>query len=202
MNKIERLKELNDLLKSGVISESEFNTLKIEVIKDENTSIDKDSFVSNKQKINFKSFHNSSNEIITAPDIEFLDFKNISGDDLSKIKPFLELKQIYAPSEMTADEISLFSSNFSEMETNEIISRRPGLNYTTNARVCLFTSIGVLVLVIFNPLLIFICGFLMVGVGIAGIGVLNKGNATNMDKNIIYLSFALIAVSIAIFKFS
>ncbi len=139
---------------------------------------------------------------MNAPNVEFIDFNNISKESLKLIEPFLRLKQIHAPEEMTQDEIDLFNSIFTEAQTYEMNSERSGFNYVAHSIFCVLVSIGILILVLFHPLMIFITGFLMVVIGISGIITLNKADATNMDKRAIYLSFVLIAISIAIYKLS
>jgi hypothetical protein len=202
MDKITKIKELNDLFKSEAISETEFNTLKSEVIQGEDFNNSGTKQVSNLQKITLKSFQDSNGEIVLPPKIEFVDLKNVIDSELEELKPFLRLKQIHAPEEMTKDEIDLFNSIFTEAQTYEMNSERSGFNYVANSIFCVLVSIGILILVLFHPLMIFITGFLMVVIGISGIITLNKMDATKMDKRAVYISFVLIAISIAIFKFS
>ncbi len=145
MDKLLKLKQLKGLLDDGLITQEEFSKLKSEVInnksvsdhqtvdataKDENkTNFSSDTNQRDREKIILNSFEDCEGKKIVHPEIEYLNFKNITKEELGILKPFLRLKQIHAPSEMSKDEITIIEKVFSPLEIATMNSERAGFNH-------------------------------------------------------------------------
>lgn len=207
MNKLEKLKELGELLKSNAINDIEFETLKHEVLFSDDNAVLQNEALKNskkvdleKERIQLKSFKDNNDKLIESPKLEYINFKDIINDEIKLIKPFLRLKQMHAPEDMTQDEIVLGEKLFSTSEILQINSERSGFNYVTSSFFSVITALGCLLLIVFHPLLIFITGFLTVGVIITGLTTLNRLDSTKLDKRAVYLSFVLIGSGFIIYK--
>lgn len=124
MSKIDKLNELNDLLKSSIITEQEFTKLKNEIL-----SFNQEVKNANQKRVYFNSFLNNVGKHIEKPQIEFLDVDNINNSDLLILKKFLAEKQKDAPHLMTQDEINVANKIFTADDIYTINSNRIGFNF-------------------------------------------------------------------------
>jgi hypothetical protein len=196
---IEKLKELGELLTSGVISEVEFNSLKTDLLKQNFEQQEPSSAIKseNAKKIRLKGFHGADSQFVSPPQIAELDIDNISKEDEKKLKAFLRLKQIFCPYEMTQDEIEIGSKLFSQLEIEKINSERPGLNFSWAVIISVLASGFAFFLMYISPCF----GFLGAGTGMASatfisLYVLTRVSATKLDR---ILSVLAILLSIGAF---
>jgi hypothetical protein len=206
INKIEKLTELNDLLKSGAITLEEFEKFKKELLGSSNASDPSfdnnvnDSFEKGKERIILKSYRNNLGEIVEPPSIRELDFKNLSKSEIEVLSNFIRGKQIHAPAEFTEDEINLGNKIFTKAEIDEMNSERSGFNHPWSSILSVFCAGITLFVIMISPCLIFIvgggsflCGFF------CAITVLNKMDATKLDKTFAYIGLILSIVSVIVF---
>ncbi|PCI98011.1 MAG: hypothetical protein COB15_06665 [Flavobacteriales bacterium] len=210
-SKIEKLQELQELFKSEAISKEEFETLKKEILEDK--SIPKEKVEAKKEpqqlekeekkkgkKVILKGFYNSKNSRVEAPKIVYLDFDDISDEEIKLLKPFIKKKYSDAPSEMTPDEISIGDKLFSFGEIDRINAKRGGFNYAFESIFSLVLACFALFIMLFLPCLILLGG---VGGTIAAIVmalmVVNKSDATQLDRNFSYAALVIVAVCIFLY---
>jgi hypothetical protein len=202
MNKIEKLNELNELYKSGVISKDEFDNLKKEIIEaKEDLNISKkqeifDKSITNKEQINLKSFHGFNGKLVEAPSITHLDFKNISNDEIKLLNPFIKKKHIYASNDMTEDEIKIGNKLFTSQQIHEMESERPGFNYAFASILSLLAGIGAAYFLYLSPCLIFFCFSGLCASAFIALFTLSRINATKLDKIFCFLAIAADAIGI------
>ena len=80
MNKLEKLGELNELLKSNAISQDEFEKLKKEILNEPESSKQETrgkEDTLNKEKITLKSFYTNDEDQILAPKIEYIKVQSV-----------------------------------------------------------------------------------------------------------------------------
>lgn len=210
-SKIDKLDELSELLKIEAITKDEFEILKREILNGENPKVKNDGAETkttikveskiNKEKIILKSFNDSDGNRINSPNIEYINFKDITIDEIRILQPFIKLKQIHSPSEMTEDEIKLGNKIFSTSDISKMNSERDGFNYAFGAIFSVVLAGTVLYFIVLSPCMIFL------GAGTSGIAsiiiavtVLNKPDATKLDKGFSYLSLGLIVIAFIVFK--
>ncbi len=196
---IKKLKELGQLLSSGLISEAEFNSLKSDVLKQnfEHQEPVIKAKLENAKKIRLTGFHGADAQFVSPPQIAELDIDRISKEDEKKLKAFLRLKQIFCPYEMTQDEIEIGSKLFSQLEIEKINSERPGLNFSWAVIISVLASGSAFFLMYISPCF----GFLGAGTGMVAatfisLYVLTRVSATKLDK---ILSVLAILLSIGAF---
>jgi hypothetical protein len=200
INKLQKLRELNELLQSGAISESEFEQLKKDVLNG-NDNIDiSNKTESNKPRIILESFTDINGSLISPPNIEFLDIDSISKEEINLFKPFIKQKQIYNPSLMTEDELKLSKKLFSIQEIAEFHSEREGYNFGFLSIASMLGAIFTLFLITMSPCLAVFGGltFFLESIFTALI-VLSKANATKLDKTTCTIAIVIDAVSLIIF---
>ena len=207
-NRLVKLNELHELLKSGAISQQEFEALKSEIINNENEALNfpiqetktTEQENVNKEKISLKSFTDNDGIEIKAPNIQYVNFKDLSNEEIKLLKPFIREKQIYSPSEMTEDEINLGNKIFTRAEIDEMNSERSGFNHPWSSILsvlCAGISLGV---VMISPCLIFVVGGSSFLCGlIFAITVLNKIDATKLDRIFASIGLILSVISVIIF---
>ena len=211
-NQIQKLKSLGELLASGTISNDEFNILKAEVLNDKKSESiqpieeipspkiteEADSVKNDKPKIRLVGFHNSTTgKRVPAPKIEYLDIKNMSKEEAKQLRAFLRLKQIFAPYDLTNDEIKIGNKLFTQLDIERINAERPGLNFPWAVIISVLTAGLSLFLMYISPCF----GFLGAGTGMLSataisIYVLTRISATKLDK---ILSVIAIILSIGAF---
>lgn len=202
--KIEKLKELASLLKEGAITEGEFENLKKQIIESETTeenlkTAPKEKVEStqapqnpNLRTIRLSTFADSKGKTINAPKINRIDINNISSEETGQLKPFLRLKQIHAPAQMTSDEIELTNKLFSHSDIAKMNSERPGLNYAFVSGINVLGSGIALYLLTVSPCFGFLgAGSLALYTTGFAIFVLDRADATQMDKRASYITLAL-----------
>jgi hypothetical protein len=219
-NKITKLNELGILLKNGTINQEEFEKLKKEILlsseqkkipnqnhnnksdNNQNTNQNKESnYNPNKQKIYLRTFNDGNGNIIKKPNIEYIDFKNISKEERRLLKEFISQKQIYASSDMTKDEVEIGNKLFTSSEIAELNSQRGGFNYAFASFLSLLTASASLYFILMSPCMIYI------GAGSGGIASLviafttiTKPDATKLDKLVCFFSILLIIIAFIVFK--
>jgi hypothetical protein len=199
--KIAKLKELAGLLKEGVITEGEFENLKKQIIESEEKTktVPKETTEStqtpnnpNLRTIMLSAFFDNQGKTINAPKINRIDINNISGVEAGQLKPFLRLKQIHAPAQMTADEIELTNKMFSYSDICIMNSERPGFNYAFVSGINVLGSGISLYLLTVSPCFGFLgAGSLIIYTIAFSIFVLNRADSTQMDKRASYITLAL-----------
>lgn len=207
-NKLEKLNELSELLKSGAISQLEFESLKSEIINNEKVNLSSPSAEMktpvqeniNKEKISLKSFTDNDGILTKAPDIKYINIKDLSDEEIKILKPFIRQKQIYSPAEMTSDEISICNKIFSELEIAEMNSERPGFNYAFVSILSVLSSGAALYFITISP-----C-FILLGAGTGifaslfiSIMILDKFDATKLDRTFSYIALALDVIAIIVY---
>jgi hypothetical protein len=206
-NKLDRLNELNELLKSGAISRPEFESLKSEIMSDGKITTNspiletksKVKKTTNKEKVSLKAFIDSTGKSTKAPDIQYLNLKNLTDVEIKVLKPFIKQKQIHSPSEMTSDEIAIGNKIFSKLEIAEMNSERPGFNYAFGSIISVIASAAGLYFVTISPcFIIFGAGPSIIAAIFISITTLNKVDATKLDKVFSYLALALGVIAIII----
>ena len=207
-NKLDKLNELNELLKSGAISQQEFESLKTEIINSQsiNPNSEKPETKNNieknvdKEKISLKSFTDNGGIFIKAPDIQYLNIKDLSNSNIEILKSFIRQKQIHSPAEMTSDEITIGNKIFSALEIAEMNSERPGFNYAFGSIVSVFCSGVALYFITISPCFIILgAGSSLITSLIISIITLNKVDATKLDKMFSYIALALGVIAIVVY---
>ena len=204
-NKIDKLNEAYQLLKSGAISDKEFEALKNEIINNDNSTFknNTDDFINkaDKEKIILKAFTDSKGKTNIAPDIQYLNLKDISENELKLLKPFIRKKQIHAPGEMTNDEINIGNKIFTPSEIAEMNSEREGFNYAFGSIISVLSAGAALYFIILNPCMIYL------GAGGGGLAslfialtILSKPDATKYDKTACYIALTLLGIAIIVFN--
>jgi hypothetical protein len=206
---IQQLKSLGELLANGTITKEEFNVLKSEILSESHSESsqpikdnaspkitdESNSVKTDKHKIRLVGFHNSTTgKRVPAPKIEYLDIKNMSKEEVKQLRAFLRLKQIFAPYDMTNDEIKIGNKLFSQLDIERINAERPGFNFPWAVIISVLTAGLSLFLMYISPCF----GFLGAGTGmlsatVISIYVLTKISATKLDK---ILSVVAIILSI------
>jgi hypothetical protein len=204
-NKIDKLNDLGELYKSGALTNDEFESLKKEILIEENSSNyntppEIKLFVNEeklgKEKISLKSFIDNDDSRISPPNVEYLNLKDIPNDALKLLKPFVRSKQIYAPSEMTEDEIKICNKIFSVQEIAEMNSERPGFNYALISISSVLSAGFSLFLTIISPCLLFFSGTILVSSIGFSFFILSRADATKNDKIVSFIALALNVVTV------
>lgn len=209
-SKLDKLKEIGELLSSGAITQEEFDKLKSEILnekeapqKDEVKPEKKEETArpnnSDKEKIILKSFHDHNHKLVKAPGIEYINFKDISNEERTVLRTFLRKKQISAPEEMTQDEIDLGNKLFTHAEIVKMNSERTGFNYPWGSILGLL-AVGVATIFLYISPCFVILGAgtgLVYGAFSAG-WILTRADATKMDKRV---SGAALILAILVFFF-
>jgi hypothetical protein len=207
-NKLDKLNNLNELLKSGAISQQEFESLKTEIINNQNLEITpqepkKEKPIKkniDKEKISLKSFTDNEGILIKAPDIQYLNIKDISNSKIQILKPFIRKKQIYSPAEMTSDEIAIGNKIFTALEIAEMNSERPGFNYALGSIISVLCSGAALYFIIISPCFIILgAGSSLITSLIISISTLNKVDATKLDKIFSFIALGLAVIAIVVY---
>jgi hypothetical protein len=208
MNKIDKLNHLGELLKFGAVSQEEFESLKSEIFNDKkdslNTPIQKtkkpEQVNKNKDKVSLKSFNGEGGELVKAPDIQYLHLNDLSDSEISILKPFIRKKQIHSPAEMTSDEISITKKIYSALQLAQINSERPGLNYAFGSILSVLSAGAALYFFTISP-----C-FIIIGAGggvlnsiFISLFILNKVDATKLDRTFSYIAIVLSVFAIMIY---
>jgi hypothetical protein len=208
-NKLDKLNELHELLNTGAISQQEFDTLKGEIMNNENITFSSPSSKQkvpvkenvNIEKISLKPFSDNQGNLIKAPDIQYLNIKDISDAEIQLLKPFIRQKQIYSPYEMTSDEIAICNKIFSALELTEMDSKRPGFNYAFASILSVLCGAAAIYVINISP-----C-FIYLGAGTGGLTtifisffVFSKADSTKLDK--IFCGIAIIEIIIAVVIFN
>jgi periplasmic protein TonB len=212
-SKIEKLQELQELLKAEAISQEEFETLKKEILEDkspskeeaeipkEETHKEKTTEQKKGKKVILKGFHNAQNSRIEPPKITHIDFDDISDDEIKELKQFLRKKYADAPSEMTPDEIEIGNKLFSIREIDKINASRSGFNYAFVSIISLLTALFALYIMLYVPCLIFFGGVGgSLAVVIISIVILNKSDATKLDRYFSIASLLIIAFCVYLYN--
>jgi hypothetical protein len=208
MNKIDKLNQLGELLKSGAVSQDEFESLKNEILNDEKVSLNNPiqetkapkQDIINKDKISLKSFNYEGGSLVKAPDIQYLNLKDLSDSEIKILKPFLRKKQIHSPAEMTSDEISIANKIFSALEIAQMNSERPGFNYAFGSILSVLTAAAALYFFTISPCFIIIGagGGVLTSIFISGT-ILSKVDATKLDRTFSYIAIGLSALAIYVY---
>jgi len=211
-SKIEKLQELQELLKAEAISQEEFETLKKEILEDKSTSKEeakttKDETPKEKtteqkkgKKVILKAFYNAQNSRIEPPKITHIDFDDISDDEIKELKQFLRKKYADAPSEMTPDEIEIGNKLFSYGEIDDINASRDGFNYPFFSIVSLLCALAALIVILVLPCLIIIIGGTgLIGSIVLALTVVNKADSTQLDKKFSYAALVIAAICIFLY---
>ena len=204
-SKIDKLIEISTLLNSGIITQNEFETLKSEILeKDKINKISSSNEHSvnfhNKEKIILKSFYDADGNVYDAPNLTYIDFKDLTNIEIEQLMPFIKEKQLYAPNEMTEDEIKLGNKLFSIKEIAEINSERDGLNYGFISITNLLSAIFAVSFIALSPCMMILGGgSCLIASIFLSFSILSKADATNLDRNFAYFAIVLDFVSIVIF---
>lgn len=207
-NKLDKLNELHELLKSGAISQEEFESLKSEIMNNENVAFSSPTAEKktpiqenvNKEKISLKTFSDNEGNLIKAPDIQYLNIKDISDAEIKTLKPFIRQKQIYAPAEMTSDEIAIGNKIFSALEIAEMNSERPGFNYAFGSILSVLCAGAALYFITISPCFIILgAGTGLIASLFISITTLNKVDATKLDRTFSYIALALGVIAIIVY---
>lgn len=207
-NKIEKLNELGELLKQGTITKVEFDKLKLEIL---NSTVSKQDQINiesktetnsdkkaNSEKVMLKDFTDEGGKSITPPAIDYLNLQDISEDEMNLLKPFIRLKQIYKPNEMTADEIKLREKLFSAEDVALINSERTGFNFPILSIGAIVLSAFSLYMVTISPCLIIFGGSTtMMFNAVAGVTVFTNSSSTKNDKRACAVGLVLFVIAIA-----
>lgn len=206
---LDRLNELHQLMKSGVISKDEFDALKSEIINDDSVSSDNSiqaeiknkQKVANGEKVDLRSFEDSDGMLIKAPSIQYLNLKDLSDDELEVLRPFIRQKQIHAPGEMTNDEIRIANKIFSALEIAEMDSERQGFNYAFQTIISVLAAAAAIYFMTISPCFVFLgAGTGLLASFFIAITVLNKADATKLDRVFSYVAIGLGIVAIIIYS--
>jgi hypothetical protein len=207
-NKLDKLNELHELLKSGAISQQEFESLKSEIMSDEKITLSSPILETkaivqentNKEKVSLKSFNDSEGKTIKAPDIQYLNLKDLSDSEIKILKPFIKEKQIHSPSEMTSDEITIGNKIFSVLEIAEMNSERPGFNYAFGSILSVLCAGAALYFITISPCFIILgAGSGLIAALFISITTLNKVDATKLDRIFSYIALALGIIAIIVY---
>jgi hypothetical protein len=207
-NKLDKLNELHELFKSGAISQQEFESLKSEILNSENVSIGSHTHETittiqentNREKVSLKAFTDNDGILTKAPDIQYLNIKDLSDAEIKILKPFIRQKQIYSPAEMTSDEIAIGNKIFSALEIAEMDSERPGFNYAFVSIINVLCSLAALVFITISPcFIIFGAGTGLFTSIFLSIMTLNKVDATKLDRTFSYIALAIVIITIIVY---
>lgn len=209
-NKIEKINELNMLLKDGAISKDEFESLKKEIFNNPSnyqepiTNVEKQealfSTKSNGEKIILKSFYISEGKLLDKPNIEYLNFLDISKREEKLIKPFISSKQINAPNEMTSDEKKILLKLYSPLEIEQLNSERVGFNFPLFSLGSIFCGIFAIFLINISPCMMYLGGISSICTGfMLALIVLTKVSATKSDKTASAIAIILIVFAFVYF---
>jgi hypothetical protein len=121
----------------------------------------------------------------------------MSKEEVKQLRAFLRLKQIFAPNDMTNDEIKIGNKLFSQLDIERINAERPGFNFPWAVIISVLTAGLSLFLMYISPCF----GFLGAGTGmlsatVISMYVLTRISATKLDK---ILSVVAIILSIGAF---
>ncbi len=200
--------ELKDLLNSGAISELEFEDLKNELNTGTNSkSKKKESKPShlnylNKERIILEPFYDINEKLMKAPNIQFINYNNISDSERKLLRDFLRKKQINSPETMSNDEINLGNKLFTVNEIHEMNSEQAGYNYPWTSILSLI-AVGLCAFLLYiSPcFILFYAGTgLLYGTGSA-IYVLTRADSTKLDKRTSWTS-VILAIFIVVFMFT
>lgn len=207
LNKIEKISELNTLLNDGIITKDEFEVLKKDLF---NNQIDKESNdndkkekskkiksnTSNSEKIILKSFQNKS-KLIDKPNVEYLNFIDIDKKDETLLKPFIRLKHISSPMEMTNDEKKILIKLFSQLEIEQLNAEREGYNFPLFSICSVLSAVFAIFLIKISPCMMYLGGIpLTANSAIMSIYVLTRISATKSDK-----TASAVAIILVVFAF-
>ncbi len=203
-NKIEKLNELGELYKSGAITIEEFESLKAEILSgsmiiSENESESKSSTIKKKvdeEKISLKSFTDNQGNIINPPNLEYLNLKDVTDKELELLKPFVRSKQIYAPFEMTEDEMKICNKFFSIQEIAEMNSERPGFNHAFISIVSVLGAAFSLFITSHSPCLLIFGSSILIGSIFFSFFTLTRADATKLDKGVSYIALIINIITI------
>ena len=206
-NKIEKINELNNLLKDGAISKEEFEYLKKEILstslnQQETITVveNKEAFLPNKskgEKITLTSFYISEGQLLGKPNIEYLNFLDISKSEEKLLKPFIRSKHIIAPAEMTNDEKKILIKLFSPLQIEQLNSERLGFNFPLFSLGSVCCGIFAIILINISPCMMYLGGTSSIVIGfIMAVIVLTRVSATKSDKNA-----SAIAIILFVFAF-
>ena len=154
----------------------------------------------NKEKVVLKSFNSEDGSLVKAPDIQYLNLKNLSDSEIKVLRPFIRKKQIHSPAEMTSDEISIANKIFNALEIAQMNSERPGFNYAFGSILSVLSAGAALYFFTISP-----C-FIIIGAGggvlcsiFISITILNKVDATKLDRTFSYIAIALSILAIYVY---
>ncbi len=200
---IQKLKELSELLANGAISQIEFDNLKAGIIKQDvqiEVQLSQSNISKNAKKIRLKAFYGADSKLVSPPEISELDINDISKKDEKNLKAFLRLKRIFSPAEMTNDEIEIGNKLFTEYEVAQIDSLRPGFNYAFQSIISVLCSGAALFFITISPCFIILgAGTGLVASIFISITILNKVDATKLDKIFSYLALGLAVIAIIVY---
>jgi hypothetical protein len=197
-DKIQKLTQLNELHKSGAISNEEFERLKSDLLNNEilntNTTV-KSGFKS--KKFNLIAFHDGEGKLVSPPDIGYIDIDNMFENQISLLRPFLQKKQTFSPASMTQDEINLANKLFTAADILKFDSERPGFNYPFPVISSIIASAGALYLLYASPCFIILgAGTSVLASVIISFFVLGKMDATKLDRTFSTISLILCALAV------
>jgi hypothetical protein len=207
---LNKLSELGELLKSGAISKDEFDGLKKEILQLKQDGSDskktnqapQQKSVKPKQaaegvKIVLTSFRDVDGNLIKAPDLNYINFKDINDEEVAMLKPFLKLKQINVPEEMTSDEIEIGNKLFSVSQINQMNSERGGFNYPFGSIISVLSAGMALFFVWVSPCMLLLGGGTGIGAAcIISITTLMKSDATKLDRVFSQIALGLCALAL------
>jgi hypothetical protein len=197
-DKIQKLTQLNELHKSGAISNEEFERLKSDLLNNEilytNTTV-KSSFKS--IKVNLISFYDGDGNLVSPPDIKYVNMDDIFENQIMLLRPFLQKKQTFSPASMTQDEINLANKLLTAAEILKADSERPGFNYPFPVISSILASAGALYLLYASPCFIILgAGTSVLASVIISLFVLGKMDATKLDRTFSTISLILCALAV------
>lgn len=211
INKLDKLRELNELLKSGAISIQEFESLKNELInssdivncppiQDVKKQIYQDE---NKEKIILKSFNDNKGILIMAPDIQYVNFKNLSESEIKLLKPFIKKKHTYASFDFTNDEKTLLNKFFSRLEIEQFSSEREGYNFPLFSSCSFLSAVLAILLIKISPCMMYFGGIPLIGNSlIMSLYVITRVSATKSDKTTSAVAIILVVFAFVYFGIS
>jgi len=206
-DKLNRLSELGELLKSGAISKDEFDGLKKEImISSESENIPKRQIIAEsssqrgKEKVSLQSFHNDEGSLQKAPEIEYLNLSDISDKERKTLKTFIRKKQIFAPEKMTQDEITIGNKLFTAQEIAEANSERSGFNYASGSIISVLASGAALYFITISLCFIVLgAGGGMTSSAIISFYTLTRADATKLDKTFSMIALGLIVIAFMVY---
>ena len=155
---------------------------------------------SNIEKISLKSFTDNNGKLIRAPDIQYLNIKDLSDSEINLLKPFIRQKQIHSPSEMTSDEIIIANKVFSALEIAKMNSERPGFNYAFSSILSVLCAGAALYFITISPCFIILgAGTGLISSLFISIMTLDKVDATKLDRTFSYIAIAIGVIAITVY---